>query len=144
MRIVRQSQRPQFNRSAWLLCRERDIALESGETLRRGCGRVGLVPGQAGWSCFYCGNYVYQKDLPLDVLWFHFKTAREYWRVMSQQDRHFVNGVPVTGPADALPAALKRDLMEVHPPKWFLYFVLYDEFEFKQYLERMGIDHEIR
>ncbi len=144
MRVVKGPGRNRSPLGPWLRCRPKSIVLENGEKLKRGCGRVGLIPDAVGWKCFYCGNFVYQKQIPLDVLWFHFKTAREYWRVMSRQDKNFVNGVPVAGPADALPSALKRDLMEVHPPQWFLYFVLQDESEFQHYLQRKGIDDDTR
>ncbi len=120
----------------WLVCQVRHIALDNGETLKRGCGRVGLMPSDVGWRCFYCGNYVYRNDPPLDALWFHFKTGREYWRPMSREGKHFINGVPVAGTPDSLPAYLLADLAEPRPPQWFRFFVIFDADQFERYLER--------
>ena len=58
-----------------LMCEVRIIPLENGETVKRGCGRTGMMPSEVGWSCFYCGNYVYRPDPPISALWFHFKVA---------------------------------------------------------------------
>ncbi len=120
----------------WLTCKVRSISLDNGETLKRGCGRAGLMPSDVGWRCFYCGNYVYRNDPPLDALWFHFKMGREYWRGMSREGKHFINGVPVAGSPDCLPSYLLADLTEPRPPKWFRFFVIFDADQFERYLER--------
>lgn len=126
----------------WSTCQVRHIVLDNGETLKRGCGRVGLMPSDVGWRCFYCGNYVYRNDPPLAALWFHFRAGREYWRGMIREGRHFINGVPVTGSSDCLPADLLADLVESSPPRWFRYFVIFDADQFERYLE--GRRNEIR
>jgi len=118
-----------------LICQVHSIPLDNGETLKRGCGRIGLIPSDVGWRCFYCGNYVYRADPPVEALWFHFRVAREYWRAMSRGDQHFVNGVPVSGLADSLPSCLRADLGEPSPPVWFRYFLIFDEQQFTHYLE---------
>ena len=117
-------------------CEVRIIFLENGETVKRGCGRNGLIPTDVGWHCFYCGNYIYQSDPSLAALWFHFKIAREYWRAMSREDQNFINGVPVSGFADFLPRRLLADLAETNPPKWFRYYLTFDEEQFQKYLEK--------
>ena len=123
----------------WRICEVRIIPLENGETVKRGCGRTGMIPSEVGWSCFYCGNYVYRPDPPISALWFHFKVGREYWRAMSQGGRNFINGVPVSGTPDSLPRRLWADLAEARPPKWFRYYILFDEEQFQKYLEGQGL-----
>lgn len=121
-----------------LLCEVRGIELENGETVKRGCGQIGLVPDEVGWSCFYCGNYIFRSAPSLYDLWFHFKVGREYWRAMSLGGDNFINGVPVAGLPDSLPRRLWGDLTETRPPKWFKYYVAYDEEQFQKYLEAEG------
>jgi len=111
------------------------VTLDSGEILKKGCGRRGLTPFEAGWKCFYCGNYQYAPASGLDDLWFHFRTGREYWRVQSSAGREYVNGVPVAGAGDALPAGWMRDLADPRPPEWFRVYVQCDERQFNQYLQ---------
>jgi len=121
------------------MCEVRILSLENGETVKRGCGRMGLMSGEVGWSCFYCGNYVYHADPTLSALWFHFKVGREYWRAMSQGGNNFINGVPVSGFPDSLPRRLWADLADTQPPKWFPYYMVYDEDQFQTYLEEQGL-----
>ncbi len=123
----------------WQMCEVRIIPLENGETVKRGCGRIGMMPSEVGWSCFYCGNYVYRPAPTLSALWFHFKVGREYWRAMSQGGRNFINGVPVSGFADSLPRRLWADLTEARPPKWFKYYIVFDEDQFQKYLQEQGL-----
>jgi hypothetical protein len=123
----------------WQMCKVRVIPLENGETVKRGCGRTGLRPSEVGWSCFYCGNYVFRADPSLSALWFHFKVGREYWRAMSQGGRNFINGVPVSGFSDSLPRRLWADLLDASPPKWFPYYMGLDEDQFQKYLEAEGL-----
>lgn len=111
--------------------------LETGETIKRGCGNRGLVRFEAGRKCFYCGNYVYYPNLKLETLWFHFKLGREYWRAINIDGRDFVNGIPVSGRAEPLPRYLLADLLEVRPPRWFPFYLLYEEEEFTRYLEAL-------
>lgn len=113
------------------------MTLETGETIKRGCGNRGLVGFEAGRKCFYCGNYVYHPNLKLETLWFHFKLAREYWRAVDIDGRDFVNGIPVPGRAEPLPHYLLADLVEVQPPRWFPFYLLYEEEEFIRYLEAL-------
>lgn len=120
----------------FLPCRIQYITLETGEKIKRGCGQNGLLQTDVGWRCFYCGNYVYRSESSLEALWFHFKTAREYWRVTSRGGREFVNGIPVSGSPDPLPHRLLADLEETRPPKWFPYYMVYDEDQFLHYLNR--------
>lgn len=117
------------------LCLPVSYKLETGETLRRGCGRNGLQETDVGWHCFYCGNYLYRPEPSLKALWFHFKLGREYWRTMFSRDKIFINGVPVTGLPDSLPRRLCSDLLEPNPPVWFSYFIFYDAPQFIKYLE---------
>jgi len=121
-----------------LLCEVRIILLENGETVKRGCGQTGLMPSAVGWSCFYCGNYVFRSAPTLYALWFHFKMGREYWRAMSRGGDNFINGVPVSGLPDSLPRRLWGDLAETRPPKWFKYYVAFDEAQFQNYLDAEG------
>lgn len=121
-----------------LTCPVRTISLENGETLKRGCGQRGLMPSDIGWHCFYCGNYIYQTNSTLDALWFHFKIAREYWRAMSLEGKNFINGVPVSGFPDFLPRRLLADLAETKPPKWFRYYLIFDDEKFQNYLDQKG------
>jgi len=111
------------------------MRLETGESLRRGCGRFGLVANEVGWRCFYCGNYVYQAGPDLDSLWFHFKFAREYWLATHRAGINYVNGIPVDGVADPLPRRLRAYLSETRPPKWFVHYLAGDEDQFRRYLE---------
>lgn len=124
--------------SRWLECRVRVISLESGETVKRGCGRKGLIATDVGWHCFYCGNYIYQPEPSLDALWFHFRIAREYWRTMSRGEKNFINGILVSGAPDFLPRRLLSDLAETNPPKWFRYYLTFDEEQFETYLATQG------
>lgn len=107
--------------------------LETGEIIKRGCGLRGLEPREAGWRCFYCGNYVYRGGLELDALWLHFKTGREYWRLIYMDGMDYINGMPFLG--RDLPVRLLADLREIHPPRWFAYYLIYDEPDFKRYVE---------
>ncbi len=118
------------------ICREVHLTLQNGEVLKRGCGRRGLYPFDGGWRCFYCGRYLYESGSSLQALWFHFRLAREYWRVQSANGRDFINGVPVPGLPDPIPLCLQGDLTEPDPPEWFAVFVDEDETEFKRYLKR--------
>lgn len=118
-----------------LRCPVTVITLESGETVKKGCGRRGLAPFEAGYKCFYCGNVQYAATPSLDELWFHFRLGREYWRVQSAGGREYVNGVPVRGVGDALPAECVRDLTDPRPPEWFRFYVQCDENQFNQYLQ---------
>lgn len=117
------------------LCLPVNFVLESGETIRRGCGSHGLYKTEVGWHCFYCGNYLYLQKPSIKSLWFHFKVGREYWRTMFSRDRIFINGLPVAGLPDSLPGRLVSDLLEPAPPSWFSYFIFYDGTQFKQYME---------
>lgn len=116
-------------------CEIEFTVLESGETVKRGCGSRGLVRFEAGWRCFYCGNYIYHPRLQLAVLWRHFKTAREFWRATHINGQNYINGIPVSGNVESLPAYLLADLLEVEPPEWFGFYLLYEEAEFARYLE---------
>ncbi|MCA9482965.1 MAG: hypothetical protein KC553_04470 [Nitrospina sp.] len=118
------------------LCREVRLTLQNGEVLKRGCGRRGLYPFDGGWRCFYCGRYLYESVPSLQAMWFHFRLAREYWRVQSANGRDFINGVPVPGLPDPVPQALQSDLSEPDPPEWFSVFVESEEAEFKRYLKQ--------
>jgi hypothetical protein len=102
-------------------------------------GQTGLMPDEVGWSCFYCGNYIFRPAPSLHDLWFHFKVGREYWRAMSLGGDNFINGVPVSGLPDSLPRRLWGDLTETRPPKWFKYYIVYDEEQFQKYLEAEGL-----
>ena len=136
IRLTRKKEGPGFNKSGmgFSQCKVRLISLDSGETLKRGCGRNGLISTEVGWHCFYCGNYIYQSQPTLDALWFHFKIAREYWRAMSRGEKNFINGVPVSGYPDFLPRRLLADLGEACPPKWFRYYLTFDDEQFQKYL----------
>jgi len=138
IKLTRQKENPCLKADAgkWLKCQVRTISLESGETVKRGCGQTGLMPTDIGWHCFYCGNYIYQTNSTLDALWFHFKIAREYWRAMRREDKNFINGVPVSGFPDFLPRRLLADLVETHPPKWFRYYLKFDDEQFQKYLDK--------
>lgn len=116
-------------------CKRFIITLETGEKIKRGCGQFGLIPNEAGWRCFYCGNFIYEKKLSLESAWFHFKIAREYWRPSIVEGRGYINGIPVAGSPDPLPRRLLGDLVETRPPRWFPYFMLYNEEQFNRYLE---------
>lgn len=116
-------------------CRITLVTLDSGEILKKGCGRRGLVSFEGGWKCFYCGRYQYTEGPSLEELWFHFRLGREYWRVQSSAGREYVNGVPVSGPGDVLPAGWVRDLADPKPPDWFRAYVQCDETQFNQYLQ---------
>jgi len=123
-------------------CRTTCVTLESGETLKRGCGGRGLVAFEAGWKCLYCGNYIYHPRLSVETLWFHYKLTREYWRVTHREGRDYINGMPVDGRAETLPRFLVADLREVRPPRWFRFYVVYDEEEFAGYLANLKERHE--
>ncbi len=117
-------------------CQKETILLESGEEIQKGCGFFGLYRTDVGWRCLYCGNYLYQEKSHLEALWFHFRVGREYWKIYVSQDKIFINGVPVSGLPDPLPRKFISDLSELRPPKWFPYFVSYEGYQFKKYLER--------
>ena len=134
--LVRGGQSPTVS---LLRCPVTVIRLDSGETLKRGCGRMGLVPFEAGHRCFYCGNYRYADRPPLRDLWFHFRLAREYWRVQSASGREFVNGVPVSGLGDSLPAECYRDLNEPEPPPWFGDFVTGNDESYRQSIQKRKV-----
>lgn len=118
------------------LCRIVTANLETGETVKRGCGRKGMEAFGAGWRCLYCGNYVYRSGAGLAELWSHFKTGREYWRATVVGGQEFVNGVPAPGGAEGLPSRLLDDLREIRPPKWFAYYLVCEERDFRRYLEQ--------
>jgi len=118
-----------------LACPKRVIRLETGETLKRGCGRKNLFFDEVGLKCFYCGNYVYLPQPSLGALWFHFKIGREFWKASQRAGVNFINGVPVSGMPDPLPQRLRGDLSEPKPPTWFSHFVNCEEDEFERYLE---------
>lgn len=120
-------------------CRPIVTTLETGENLRRGCGHRGLMEFGSGWKCFYCGNIIYKNGADLDELWFHFRLGREYWRIKTLLGRDFINGIPVSGQSDSVPAQLWPDLGELRPPKWFPYFLASGDEEFQQYLK--SIEH---
>ncbi|MFQ5443123.1 MAG: hypothetical protein ACE5EK_00775 [Nitrospinales bacterium] len=117
------------------ICKDTAITLESGETIRKGCGQRGMMPFEVGWRCFYCGNYFYNSKITLEDLWLHFKILREYRAAMTIDGRDYINGIPVSGQAEDLPATLLADLVEVKPPNWFYYYVKCDEQEFEHYLK---------
>ncbi len=121
-------------------CPVTQVRLQGGEMLKRGCGRRGMSRFDAGWHCFYCGRYLYERGPELKALWFHFRLAREYWRVQHSAGRDFVNGMPVPGLADPLPPGLWADLAEPEPPLWFGVFVQSEEEEFRHYLETRRVN----
>jgi hypothetical protein len=110
------------------------VTLASGENIKRGCGRPGMVEFGACLRCLYCGNYLYKKSSSLESMWFHFRWAREFWRIHNTHGRDFVNGVPVMGNAETLPSSFLPDLAESKPPRWFSYFLKYSAQEFQEYL----------
>ena len=110
------------------------ITLSSGEVIKRGCGRLGMSEFDACLRCLYCGNYLYQKAPSVESLWFHFRWAREFWKVRNNHGRDFVNGFPVMGKAETLPSSCLPDLAESKPPRWFPYFLKYNDREFRDYL----------
>jgi len=120
-----------------LMCCPRIVFhLDSGEVVKRGCGMRGLFPMEGGWRCFYCGHYLYDPTPQPESMWFHFRWAREFWRVQNDRGRDFVNGMPVAGRGDTLPVRLVRDLAEKDPPEWFHQFLVMEEKEFTQYLDQ--------
>lgn len=110
------------------------ISLANGEVVKRGCGRSGMSEFDAFLRCLYCGNYLYKKAASLESMWFHFRWAREFWKVHSNQGRDFVNGVPVTGKAETLPPSCLPDLAESRPPQWFPHFLTSNDQEFREYM----------
>ncbi len=110
------------------------ITLVNSEVMKRGCGRFGMSEFDAGWRCLYCGNYMYKQAPSLESMWFHFRWAREFWKVHSGQAYDFVNGIPVTGRAESLPSSCLSDLAEFRPPRWFPYFLKYSDREFQEYM----------
>ena len=132
---IRRSGQTECVKKRLKLCLPVSYELETGETLRRGCGRSGLQETEVGWHCLYCGNYLYRREPSLKALWFHFKLGREYWKAMFSWDKIFINGVPVTGLPDSLPRRLFSDLLEPNPPAWFSYFIFFDGPQFIKYLE---------
>lgn len=133
LRVGWQAESPALRRRR---CPVQWIVLQTGERLKRGCGRWGLMPFEAGWHCFYCGRYIYHRGPSLDSLWFHFRLAREYWRIQRANGRDFVNGMPVAGVADPLPRRLQADLSDPRPPPWFSVFIQAEDQEFQHYLQR--------
>ncbi len=117
-------------------CQMTWVSLQTGERIKKGCGRMGLYPFDGGRRCFYCGRYLYEPASSLDAMWFHFRLAREYWRIQSTHGRDFINGVPVPGMPDPLPPHLQKDLSDPKPPRWFGVFVKMEEDEFKNYLNQ--------
>lgn len=124
----RQGTKPLF------LCPVVTITLANGEVLKRGCGRSGMSEFDACLRCMYCGNYLYEKAPSLESLWFHFRWAREFWRIHNTHGRDFVNGVPIAGKAETLPSSCLQDLAEFKPPRWFPYFLKYNDQEFQEYM----------
>ncbi len=122
-------------RAGWKSCRVEEMVLQTGERIKRGCGRQGLFPFDGGWRCFYCGRYLYETGSTLTELWFHFRLAREYWKIQCANGRDYINGVPVPGMPDPLPQSLQGDLADPEPPAWFAVFVEVDEEGFKRYLK---------
>ncbi|MFQ5674206.1 MAG: hypothetical protein ACE5G9_14085 [Nitrospinales bacterium] len=118
-------------------CKTTFVTLDSGETLKRGCGGRGLVAFEAGWRCLYCGNYIYHARLSVDTLWFHYKLTREYWRATHRGGQEYINGIPVDGCAETLPRFLAADLREVRPPRWFRFYIVCDAEEFACYLANL-------
>ncbi len=110
------------------------ITLANGEVMKRGCGRRGMAAFDAGLRCLYCGNYIYKKAPSLESMWFHFRWAREFWKIHNDQGREYVNGIPVTGQAESLPASCLSDLAESQPPWWFPYYLKYGDREFREYM----------
>ena len=110
------------------------LTLVNGETIKRGCGREGMAEYDAFLRCLYCGNYLYRKTSSLESLWFHFRWAREFWRIHNTRGRDFVNGIPVTGKAESLPSVCLADLAESQPPRWFPHFLRHSDQEFRDYL----------
>lgn len=110
------------------------ITLANGEVTKRGCGQRGMSEFDAGLRCIYCGNYIYKKAPSLESMWFHFRWAREFWKIHHDHGRDFVNGIPVVGRAETLPASCLSDLAEFRPPRWFSYFLKYSDREFQEYL----------
>ncbi len=113
--------------------------MESGEKIKRGCGHMGMRSGHGAWRCFYCGHYIYRNEQDLSSLWFHFKLGREFWRGITLGGRDYVNGVPVVGQAEELPAVLLGDLKEVRPPRWFAAYMVLDDPRFKKYVETLNL-----
>lgn len=116
------------------------VTLANGEVVKRGCGRSGMSEFGACLRCLYCGNYLYQKFPSLESMWFHFRWAREFWRIHNTHGRDFVNGVPVTGKAETLPSSCLSDLTESKPPRWFPYFLKYSDQEFRDCIFTQKID----
>ena len=110
------------------------ITLANGEVIKRGCGRSGMSEFGACLRCLYCGNYLYRKSASLESMWFHFRWAREFWRVNNTGGREFVNGIPVSGKAETLPSSCVSDLAESSPPRWFPYYLKYNAREFRDYM----------
>jgi len=110
------------------------ITLANGEIIKRGCGRSGMSEFGACLRCLYCGNYLYKKTPSLESMWFHFRWAREFWRIHNTHGRDFVNGIPVMGKAETLPSSCLADLAESKPPRWFPHFLKYSDQEFREYM----------
>ena len=124
------------------ICQVKLRTIETGEVIKRGCGLRGLAPWDGGMRCLYCGNWIYQPEVELETLWFHFKTGRDYWRSATIGGRDYINGVPAQGQAEDLPSLLLPDLKEVRPPSWFAWYLLLDEKQFKKYLETRETAHD--
>ncbi len=110
------------------------ITLANGEVLKRGCGRSGMSEFGVCLRCLYCGNYLYKKSPSLESMWFHFRWAREFWKIHNTQGRDFVNGVPVMRKVDTLPYYCLADLAESRPRQWFPHFLKYSDQEFREYM----------
>jgi len=110
------------------------LTLADGQTVKRGCGCVGMAEIDGGLRCLVCGNYRYQSRPSVESMWFHFRWAREYWRTHHLGGHDFVNGMPVAGRGDPLPPACLSDLGESHPPGWFPRFMTCGEQEFETYM----------
>lgn len=133
IRIIQDKNGASSNDKGFSQCPIVNQRLDTGEIIKRGCGLRGLAPCPAGWHCFYCGNYIFRVGLQLSVLWMHFKTGREYWRSIYIGGINYVNGIPST--SKDLPMRLLADIREVNPPRWFAYYLIYDEPDFKRYVE---------
>jgi hypothetical protein len=110
------------------------LTLANGEVIKRGCGRSGMSEFEACLRCLYCGNYLYKKTPSLESMWFHFRWAKEFWRIHNTHGRDFVNGIPVMGKAETLPSSCLADLAESRPPRWFPHFLKYSDQEFREYM----------
>lgn len=132
LRLVKRRQKK--NTQKLFRCPVVVLTLTNGEVMKRGCGRLGMSEFDAYLRCLYCGNYMYKPTPSLESMWFHFRWAREFWRIHNGQGTDFVNGIPVMGRAESLPSACLSDLAESRPPRWFSYFLKYSDREFREYM----------